>query len=369
VSLPAQGRRPEWLRIRLRTNESFAEVRRMMDGLELTTVCEEARCPNIFECWSYRTATFMILGEVCTRQCGFCAVTSGLPSRPADPDEPRRVAEAVSRLGLAHAVITSVDRDDLRDGGAGHFARVIEEVRKQNPACSVEVLTPDFKGAPEALAIVLASGPQVFSHNMETVARLYRKARPGSRYEHSLGLLRAAAQARDSATAGAERDLGSVSDRSNGAAPGQSHGAAHIRSIGEVSDRSGAPAPARSIGASPEHMHGAAQLGEAAEGASQVHLFRVKTGLMVGLGETDEELRETFRDIRAAGVEVLTVGQYLQPSKDHLPVDRFVTPDQFAELKAYALTLGFTHVEAGPLVRSSYRAHTHTPSPRPLHVD
>ena len=293
MSLPAQGRRPEWLRIRLRTNESFAEVRRMMDGLELTTVCEEARCPNIFECWSHRTATFMILGEVCTRRCGFCAVATGLPPAPPDPDEPRRVAEAVRKLGLAHTVITSVDRDELPDGGAHHFARVIDAVHELNPGCAVEVLTPDFKGVREALEIVLAARPEVFSHNMETVRRLYRTARPGSRYESSLALLRGAADARGD--------------------------------------------------------------------------FRVKTGLMVGLGETDDELREAFRDIRAAGVDVLTLGQYLQPTKEHLPVDRFVTPDEFATLRGYALTLGFLHVEAGPLVRSSYHAHEHRPDPQPLH--
>jgi lipoic acid synthetase len=303
VSVPATQRRPEWLRIRLRTTEEFAEVRRMMDGLKLTTVCEEARCPNIYECWSNRTATFMVLGEVCTRRCGFCAVTSGLPSLPPDPEEPRKVAEAVRDLGLAHAVITSVDRDDLPDGGAGHFARVIESVHAQNPACAVEVLTPDFKGVPDALATILDARPEVFSHNMETVARLYRSARPGSRYEGSLDLLRAAA---------AERDR-----------------------------RKPAAAPCT---------------------------FRVKTGLMAGLGETDAELRETFRDIRDAGVEVLTIGQYLQPTKDHLPVARFVTPDEFGAMREDALALGFLHVVAGPLVRSSYKAHEHRPDPGPLHI-
>ena len=279
MSVPQTTRRPEWLRIRLRTTEAYAEVRRMMDGLSLKTVCEEARCPNIFECWSNRTATFMILGEVCTRQCGFCAVTSGLPPKGPDPDEPRRVAAAVRDLDLAHAVI--------------------REVHALGQGCAAEVLTPDFKGVPEALGIVLAARPEVFSHNMETVHRLYRKARPGSRYEGSLELLRAAAAVRDAAAA----------------------------------------AP-----------------------------FRVKTSLMAGLGETDEELRETFRDIRAAGVEVLTLGQYLQPTKEHLPVARFVSPDAFADLREYALSLGFLHVVAGPLVRSSYRAHEHRPDPQPLHV-
>ena len=320
MSLPATARRPEWLRIRLRTTEEFAEVRRMMDGLSLTTVCEEARCPNIYECWSNRTATFMVLGEVCTRRCGFCAVTSGLPSRPPDPEEPRRVAEAVRDLGLAHAVITSVDRDDLRDGGAGHFARVIEAVHALNPACAVEVLTPDFKGVKGALATVLGARPEVFSHNMETVARLYRSARPGSRYEGSLELLRAAAAERDRARSSA----------------------------------------------SPWNERPATS-GDAA-GAAEPYIFRVKTGLMAGLGETDAELRETFGDIRAAGVEVLTIGQYLQPTKEHLPVARFVTPSEFDAMREDALALGFLHVVAGPLVRSSYKAHEHRPDPRPLHI-
>jgi len=314
MSVPATERRPEWLRIRLRTTEEFAEVRRMMDGLSLTTVCEEARCPNIYECWSNRTATFMVLGEVCTRRCGFCAVTSGLPSLPPDPAEPRKVAEAVRDLGLAYAVITSVDRDDLPDGGAGHFARVIEAVHGMNPACGVEVLTPDFKGVPDALATILGARPEVFSHNMETVARLYRSARPGSRYEGSLELLRAAAVERDraaSSPAGADTRAGA------GAAP---------------------------------------------------YAFRVKTSLMAGLGETDAELREAFRDIRSAGVEVLAIGQYLQPTKEHLPVARFVTPAEFDALREDALALGFVHVVAGPLVRSSYKAHEHRPDPRPLHI-
>ena len=299
MSVPGTARRPEWLRIRLRTTEEYAEVRRMMNGLSLTTVCEEARCPNIYECWSNRTATFMILGEVCTRQCGFCAVTSGLPPKVADPDEPRRVATAVRDLGLAHAVITSVDRDDLPDGGARHFADVIRDVHGLNPECAVEVLTPDFKGVEDALDVVLEARPEVFSHNMETVRRLYKTARPGSRYEGSLDLLRRAARERDAR-----------------------------------------PEPA----------------------------FRVKTSLMAGLGETDEELLEAFREIREAGVEVLTLGQYLQPTKQHLPVARFVSPDEFAALRQDALGMGFVHVVAGPLVRSSYRAHEHRPDPKPLHL-
>jgi lipoic acid synthetase len=327
MSSEGHVRRPDWLRIRLRSTEEFAEVRRMMDGLSLTTVCEEARCPNIYECWSNRTATFMILGEVCTRQCGFCAVTSGLPPAPPDPDEPRRVAQAVKDLGLAHAVITSVDRDDLPDGGAEHFARAIEAVHAGNPGCAAEVLTPDFKGAPGALDTVLAARPEVFSHNTETVRRLYKQARPGSRYDGSLGLLRAASERRDAFAAALEQGALEAKEAA----------------VSEAGDHriSANPAPYR---------------------------FRVKTGLMVGLGETDEELRETFRDIRAAGVEVLTVGQYLQPTKDHLPVDRFVTPEQFEELRRYALSLGFLHVVSGPLVRSSYHAHEHRPDPQPLHV-
>ncbi|HWN45656.1 MAG TPA: lipoyl synthase [Thermoanaerobaculia bacterium] len=285
--------RPEWLRIRLATPASYHKVRELVDRLSLHTVCQEARCPNIYECWGeHGTATFMILGDVCTRRCGFCAVTSGRPQAGVDPEEPAHLAEAVRVMGLRHAVITSVDRDDLRDGGAGHFARVIRAVHEQNPGTAVEVLTPDFRGVPDALDIVLGAAPEVFSHNMETVPRLYREARPGSRYDRSLALLAEAARRRDEGNAGGYRG-------------------------------------------------------------------RVKTGIMVGLGEKPGEVHATIRDIRGAGVEILTIGQYLQPTSKHLPVDRWVHPDELAGYRELALSIGFAHCEAGPLVRSSYHAHEH----------
>jgi lipoic acid synthetase len=287
---PRREPRPDWLRIRLATPASYHKVRGLVDRLSLHTVCQEARCPNIYECWGeHGTATFMILGDVCTRRCGFCAVTSGRPQAGVDPGEPGHVAEAVEVMGLRHAVITSVDRDDLPDGGAGHFSQVIQAIHRRNPSTAVEVLTPDFRGVPDALDVVLGAAPEVFSHNMETVPRMYRQARPGSRYDRSLGLLAEAA-----------RRLGG----------GEYRG-------------------------------------------------RVKTGIMVGLGETPDEVRSTIRDIRGAGVEILTLGQYLQPTPKHLPVDRWVHPDEFAGYREYALSLGFAHCEAGPLVRSSYHAHEH----------
>jgi lipoic acid synthetase len=259
---PKPQPKPPWLRIRLRTGPDYQEVRGLMRGLRLNTVCEEARCPNIYECWGDRTATFMILGDVCTRRCGFCAVTTGRPRPGVDPEEPRHLALAVARLSLEHAVVTSVDRDDLPDGGADHFAAVIRAVRERNPGCEVEVLTPDFKGVPDAVDRILPAGPVVFSHNLETVPRLYRDARPGSRYERSLALLREAADWR-------------------------------------------------------------------AEGVATP---LIKTGLMVGLGESHHDL----------------------------PVARYWTPDEFRSLGDEARLLGFRHVEAGPLVRSSYHAKRHT---------
>jgi lipoic acid synthetase len=293
---PSPGRRdgrPEWLRIRLATPASYHKVRALVDRLNLHTVCQEAHCPNIYECWGeHGTATFMILGDVCTRRCGFCAVTSGRPQAGVDPLEPEHVAEAVETMGLRHAVITSVDRDDLPDGGARHFARVIEALHRRNPGCAVEVLTPDFRGVPDALDVVLGAAPEVFSHNMETVPRMYRLARPGSRYDRSLGLLAEASRRRDA---------------------------------GEYAGR-------------------------------------VKTGIMVGIGETSDEVLATLRDIRGAGVEILTIGQYLQPTPKHLPVDRWVHPDDFARYREAALALGFAHCESGPLVRSSYHAHEHVRS-------
>ncbi len=300
TSRPSAGRppgpRPDWLRIRLSTPSRYHQVKRLVDDLNLHTVCQEARCPNIYECWGeHGTATFMILGDVCTRRCGFCAVTSGRPRPGVDAEEPAHVAEAVSVMGLAHAVITSVDRDDLPDGGARHFAQVIEAVHERNPATAVEVLTPDFRGVADALDVVLGARPEVFSHNTETVPRLYRQARPGSRYDRTLALL---------AEASRRRDAG-------------------------------------------------------------LYAGRVKTGIMVGLGETGEEVRETIADIRAAGVEILTIGQYLQPTKKHLPVSRWVHPDEFAAYREHALALGLDHCEAGPLVRSSYHAHEHVGTPAP----
>jgi lipoyl synthase len=297
-----RGNRPEWLRIKLSTPATYHQVRSLVDRLNLHTVCQEARCPNIYECWGeHGTATFMILGDVCTRRCGFCAVTSGRPQTGVDPLEPEHLAEAVAAMGLRHAVITSVDRDDLADGGAGHFARVIEAVHRRNPGTAVEVLTPDFRGVPDALDVVLGAAPEVFSHNMETVPRLYRKARPGSRYDRSLALLAAAAAAT--------------------AAGGGAH-------------------PGQALGRAP-------------------YAGRIKTGIMVGLGEETAEVHATLADIRGAGVEILTIGQYLQPTAGHLPVARWVHPDEFAAYRDHALALGFTHCEAGPLVRSSYHAHEH----------
>jgi lipoic acid synthetase len=279
----ARSPKPAWLKIRIQTNDNYKSVRDTMGSLGLHTVCEEARCPNIYECWGERTATFMILGDVCTRRCGFCAVMTGTPSR-IDPNEPAHLAEAVAKMGLDHAVITSVDRDDLPDGGASHFAAVIRALRALVPACAVEILTPDFRGAEGALALALSSMPDVFAHNIETVPRLYRSVRPASVYRHSLTLLRNA------------REMG---------------------------------APL------------------------------TKSGLMLGLGETREELREVFSDLREARVDILTIGQYLQPTAGHLPVLRYVPPEEFEEIRLEAIPHGFRHVESGPLVRSSYRASRH----------
>jgi lipoyl synthase len=329
ASSPALGSdragRPEWLRIKLATSSTYHQVRNLVSRLDLHTVCQEARCPNIYECWGeHGTATFMILGDVCTRRCGFCAVTSGRPQPGVDRHEPDHVAEAVTVMGLRHAVITSVDRDDLPDGGAGHFARVIEAIHRRAPGTAVEVLTPDFRGVPDALDVVLAAAPEVFSHNVETVPRLYRRARPGSRYDRSLELLaQASAAARRSAEAA-------------------TFGSAEAATFG-----SGSAGGSGGSG------------GSGASGWSG----RIKTGIMVGLGETPAEVHSTLADIRAAGVEIVTIGQYLQPTRGHLPVARWVHPDEFAAYRAHALDLGFAHCEAGPLVRSSYHAHEHVRPP------
>ena len=274
--------KPNWLRARAPMGENYHQLKKLARGLGLHTVCESAQCPNIGECWNHRTATFMLLGDICTRRCGFCAVPKGHPG-PIDYDEPRRVAEAVATLGLKHAVITSVNRDDDNRGGARVFALTIEEVRRLTPDCRVEVLIPDFQGDDEALRIVLAARPNVLNHNTETVPRLYRTVRSGARYERTLRL------------------LGNVKRF----APGM------------VS----------------------------------------KSGVMVGLGETTDELLAVFRALAAEGVDILTVGQYLRPSRDHLPIARYYAPEEFVFLKDAALQMGFRHVESGPLVRSSYHAH------------
>ncbi|MFN0088366.1 MAG: lipoyl synthase [Blastocatellia bacterium] len=290
-SLKERLPKPEWLKIRLNMGEEFLEVRRLVNDLTLHTVCQEARCPNIYECWSNRTATFMIAGDVCTRRCGFCAVSKGEP-KPLDSGEPRHVAEAVHKLNLRHAVITGVNRDDRGDGGAEHWAATVRAVRDLNPGCKIEVLIPDFEGNDEALDTVLDARPDVLNHNTETVVRLYHRVRPHARYrEWTMKLLRRAADRRDREARG----------------------------------------------------------------------MLTKSGIMVGLGETTEEILETMRDLRGADCDVLTVGQYLQPSERRLPVERYYTPLEFAEFKRIGLDMGFRYVEAGPLVRSSYHAHEHTP--------
>jgi len=280
---PPEGHpRPSWLRVRLFGGPNYEDLKQIMRTQGLHTVCESARCPNMGECWEHRTATFMILGNICTRACGFCAVPSGKPLGPPDDGEPQRVAKAAERMGLRYAVVTSVNRDDLPDGGAGMFARTIDEIRRRIPECRVEVLIPDFRGNREALGIVLAARPDVLDHNLETVPRLYRAVRKGAVYEWSLELLR----------------------RAKVMAPG----------------------------------------------------IPTKTGMMLGLGETRDEVLQTMQEIAAQGTQILTLGQYLRPSLQHLRVERFVHPDEFAEFKRAGMQMGFRHVEAGPLVRSSYHA-------------
>jgi lipoic acid synthetase len=277
--------RPEWIKARAPLGAGYQRLAGLMRALDLHTVCEEARCPNIGDCWNRGTATFMILGDVCTRACGFCAVKTGLPGGAPDPEEARRVADAVARMNLRHAVITSVNRDDQPDGGASVFADCIRAIRARVPGCAVEVLIPDFKGAWDALQKVIDARPEILNHNTETVPRLYRQVRPGARFARSLELLRRAKQAG----------------------------------------------------------------------------LLTKSGIMLGLGEEAEEVRECIREIRAVGTDVLTVGQYLRPSVHHLPIARYATPAEFAQLKTYAVSLGFSHVESGPLVRSSYHAEEQVP--------
>jgi len=274
-------RKPEWLRVRAPGSAGYNETRAIVREHGLTTVCEEAACPNIGECWSQKHATMMIMGEICTRACAFCNVATGRPD-PLDPTEPARVAEAVARMGLNHVVITSVDRDDLADGGAAHFAAVVRAIRAAAPATTIEILTPDFLRKDGAAELVIDSAPDVFNHNLETVPRLYLKIRPGARYYHSLRLLERVK----------ERD------------------------------------PSRFT----------------------------KSGLMVGLGESKEEVMQVMDDMRSAGIDFLTIGQYLQPTRKHAPVDRFVHPDEFAALESIARSKGFLMVSASPLTRSSHHA-------------
>ena len=289
VSAPAQlvpGAIPPWIRTRVVEGENFKELKQLVQARKLHTVCEEAKCPNIFDCWSRRTATFMILGDVCTRACRFCAVTSGRPAE-LDIGEPLRVAESVAQLGLRHAVITSVDRDDLADGGSGMFARTIKAIRRRSSATTIEVLTPDFQGDLAAVQTVVEARPDIFNHNTETVPRLYARIRPKAVYANSLALLQ------------------------------------HVKRL------------------APEMV--------------------TKSGLMVGLGETEDELLDVFRNMRAHDIDVLTVGQYLRPSKKHADVARYYRPEEFVQLKQQAMEMGFAHVEAGPMVRSSYHADEQVP--------
>ena len=274
--------KPAWLKARAPVGENFHNLKKLARGLGLHTVCESAQCPNIGECWDHHTATFMLLGDICTRRCGFCAVPKGRP-QAIDWDEPRRVAEAVATLGLKHAVVTSVNRDDDNVGGAKIFAETIREIRELVPDCRVEVLIPDFQGLEEPLRIVLEAKPNVLNHNTETVPRLYRAVRSGARYKRTLDLL------------------------------------------------------SNSKKWDPDTV--------------------TKSGVMVGIGEETTELIEVFRDLGERGVDILTIGQYLRPSKDHLPMTRYYSPQEFVSLKNEALKFGFKHVESGPLVRSSYHAH------------
>ena len=277
--------KPEWLRIRLGDPTNQNHLLNLIQGLNLHTVCQEARCPNIFECWANRTATFMLGGDICTRHCGFCAVGKGAPGG-LDPDEPRHVAEAVRHLNLAHTVITSVNRDDLPDGGAGHWAETIRQVRALNPECKLEVLIPDFNGDEEALKTVLDAEPDVLNHNTETIARLYRRVRPDADYQQSLTLLRRAAERRDREQRG----------------------------------------------------------------------MLTKSGIMVGLGERFDEVVELMKDLRSVSCDIMTIGQYLQPHARRLPVERYVTPEEFDRWRDIGMNMGFKHVQSSPLTRSSYHA-------------
>jgi lipoyl synthase len=282
VGPPIRKPKPAWLKAKAPAGENFHNLKKLARDLDLHTVCESAQCPNIGECWNHKTATFMLLGNLCTRRCGFCAVPKGRP-QAIDWDEPRRVAHAVAKLGLKHAVVTSVNRDDDNLGGARVFAETIRHIRELTPECRIEVLIPDFQGIEQALGIVLDARPDVLNHNTETVPRLYRVVRSGARYERTLALL----------------------EKAKRLSPG----------------------------------------------------VVTKSGVMVGLGETITELIQVFSDLGSRGVDILTVGQYLRPSRDHLPMTRYYTPDEFQYMKEEALRFGFRHVESGPMVRSSYHAH------------
>ncbi|MCJ7554700.1 MAG: lipoyl synthase [Ignavibacteriaceae bacterium] len=273
------GKRPDWLKVKLPTGDNYSDVKKLMKRQNLNTVCEEARCPNIAECWNHRTATFMILGDTCTRSCGFCNVKVGIPTE-LDLNEPKRIVESVVELNLRHVVITSVNRDELKDGGATIFKECIQLIREQKPDCTVEILIPDFKGEEHAFEVIIQNPPDILNHNLETVPRLYSVVRPQAKYERSLNLIR------------------------------------------WFKDRG----------------------------------LKTKSGIMVGIGEQTEEILELMKDLVSHGCDILTIGQYLQPSKVHLPVDRFVTPEEFALYKMEGLKMGFKIVESSPLVRSSYHA-------------
>ncbi len=272
-------RLPSWFKVNAKTGSDYLDIKQTMERLKLHTICEEARCPNRWECWNARTATFLILGDICTRRCHYCSVETGRP-QSVDHEEPGRVAEAIQALGLRHAVITSVNRDELPDGGASVFADTIRQTRRLNPTCTIEVLIPDFEGHEEALATVCAEKPEILNHNIETVRRLFPSIRPQGKYQRSIDLLARAKQ----------------------------------------------------------------------------HGMKTKSGLILGIGETLDEAREVMRDLRAVDCDIITIGQYLQPTREHLPVARFYDPSEFALLKEEGLAMGFTHVESGPLVRSSYHA-------------
>jgi len=279
----SRRRLPPWFKVRLQQGPDYRDIRQVVDRLGLHTICEEARCPNIWECWNSRTATFLILGDICTRRCHYCSVTTGRP-QPVDHEEPFRVAQAVQAMRLKHAVVTSVNRDELDDGGASLFAETIRQIRLVNPACTVEVLIPDFEGKATALQTVADARPDILNHNIETVERLFPGIRPQGKYRRSIELI------------GRAKRMGLIT----------------------------------------------------------------KSGLIVGMGETADEITQVMRDLRSVGCDILTIGQYLQPTKAHLPVARFCHPDEFTAFKAEGLALAFRHVESGPLVRSSYHAEQQT---------